>query len=314
MELSVLDLVPSWEGADPGTAVGHAVTLARTAEKLGFVRYWVAEHHDMPGIVSSCPEVLLAHIGARTERIRIGSGAVLLPYYKPYKVAEAFHMLATLYPGRIDLGIGRAPGGSAHVSMALADNYLEQVRRLPESVEALAALLADAYRVDGQPVTARPLPDVPPELWLLGTGDKSAKLASRTGAGFAFGYYMSERDGADILNAYRNEYAPSRLAPRPKTIVAVGVVCAETEAEARRLAAAGLRSIPGADAAAADGAERPAHAGRAVVGTPEQVRAQLLDIAGRLGADEIMAVTAVADYAARLRSYELLAEAVQGPT
>ncbi len=158
LKLSVLDLVPVLDEADAAYALSQAVELAQTAERLGYTRYWVAEHHDMPHLACTSPEVLLAHVGARTQRIRIGSGALLLPHYKPLKVAESFHLLASLYPGRVDLGIGRAPGGSAHVSIALSGNFLENVRQLPDKLKELLELLEGSFQLDGQKVTARPTP------------------------------------------------------------------------------------------------------------------------------------------------------------
>ncbi|WP_068777275.1 MsnO8 family LLM class oxidoreductase [Paenibacillus sp. FJAT-26967] len=249
LKLSVLDLVPVMQDADSPAALKQAVLLARTAERLGYTRYWVSEHHDMDKLASACPEVLLAHIGAHTEKIRIGSGAVLLPHYQPIKVAEAFHLLATLHPGRIDLGIGRAPGGSAHVMMALSGNFLENIRRMPEKIQDLSNLLAGEYRLEGELITARPVPPVSPELWLLGTNVKSAAYAAEYGTGYVFGHFMSDVDGAAVLEAYRSRFEPSRLLAKPKAIAAVHVVCAETEEEALALAAesAGMQQ-PGAAA------------------------------------------------------------------
>jgi luciferase family oxidoreductase group 1 len=308
IRLSVLDLVPVLEQADPQYALMQAVHLAQAAEKLGYARYWVAEHHDMPNIVSSCPEVLLSHVGAKTERIRIGSGAVLLPYYKPYKVAETFHMLATLYPDRIDLGIGRAPGGHAHASMALSDNYLEQIRRLPETIQSLVSLLADDFRVEEQHVSARPVPAVAPELWMLGTNSKSAQFASRYGTGYVFGHFMSDQDGKPIIDSYREGFQPSSLCPAPRVIAAVSVVCAETDSEAARCAELGARAFLGP--AASDDGVRQQYRGRAIVGSPDSVRRQLLDMQEQFGADEFIVVTTTQDYGTRIRSYELLAESL----
>jgi luciferase family oxidoreductase group 1 len=308
IKLSVLDLVPVLGQADPKSALDHAVHLAQTAERLGYSRYWVAEHHDMPTIVSSCPEVLLSHVGAKTERIRIGSGAVLLPYYKPYKVAETFHMLATLYPGRVDLGIGRAPGGHAHASMALSDNYLEGVRRLPEAIQSLAELIADDFRLEGQPVSARPLPAIPPELWMLGTNNKSAQFASRFGTGYVFGHFMSEQDGHTILETYRDGFQATATSAAPRVIVAVSVVCAETDEEAARSAELGARSF--LEPSAVSGEERQRYRGKAIVGAPERVKRQLLEMREQYGADEFIVVTTAHDYGSRIRSYELLAQSL----
>ncbi|RKN84442.1 LLM class flavin-dependent oxidoreductase [Paenibacillus ginsengarvi] len=308
LRLGILDLVPIIGGAGAAEAIGHTVRLAQTAERLGFTRYWVAEHHDMPAIASSSPEVLLAHIGAKTESIRIGSGAVLLPYYKPYKVAETFHMLATLYPGRIDLGIGRAPGASAHASMALSDNYLQQVHRLPQSIQALSELLADDFRVEQERVSARPVPERPPELWLLGTGVKSANYAAAYGTGYVFGHFMSEEDGVRVAQTYADSFQPSRLCSSPRIIVAVSVICAETDEKAAEYAAQGAKAYLGAVAAEA-GEQIAARMAKSVIGSPERIREKLLELSEQYNADELLIVTRTPDYESRMRSYELLAAA-----
>ncbi|EGL20280.1 MULTISPECIES: LLM class flavin-dependent oxidoreductase [unclassified Paenibacillus] len=343
LRLSVLDLVPVMQKADSHTALGQAVTLARTAEKLGYTRYWVSEHHDMKQLASACPEVLLAHIGAHTEHIRIGSGAVLLPHYQPVKVAEAFHLLATLHPGRIDLGIGRAPGGSAHVTLALSGNFLENVQKMPDKIRDLTALIEGEFTVEGERVTARPVPPDSPELWLLGTNAKSAAYAAEYGTGYVFGRFMSDNDGAAVLGEYRSAFRPSRLLAEPRAIVAVGAVCAETEERARELAAEGagwLRSgLPAAEeaagseavqvqgrdrqqgalSAAGEAAEgrQPEKADtpdrRTLIGTAGQIKEQLHELQNLYGADEFLLVTQVADYAQRLKSYELLASCIIGP-
>ncbi|MGG2200114.1 LLM class flavin-dependent oxidoreductase [Paenibacillus validus] len=306
MKLSVLDLVPVFGGADASYALGQALELAQAAERLGYTRYWVAEHHDMPGLACTSPEVLLAHIGARTERIRLGSGALLLPHYKPLKVVESFHMLASLYPGRVDLGLGRAPGGSAHVSMALSGNFLENVRKLPESLRGITELLQGNYEWEGEPVTARPTPPVTPEPWMLGTNRKSAAYAAEFGTGYVFGQFMSDLAGEDVLPAYREAFVPSRLCPEPRAIVALGVVCADTEDEAKQLAGAGdaLFRNEGDTLEPSPLADR-----KLLVGTPNEVKARLEQLSLLYGVDEFIIVTMIPDYRKRLRSYELLAEA-----
>ncbi|GAA4838476.1 LLM class flavin-dependent oxidoreductase [Paenibacillus vulneris] len=308
LKLSVLDLVPVLDGADATYALSQAVELAQTAEQLGYTRYWVAEHHDMPHLACTSPEVLLAHVGARTERIRIGSGALLLPHYKPLKVAESFHLLASLYPGRVDLGIGRAPGGSAHVSIALSGNFLEHVRQLPDTLQELIRLLEGSFELDGQKVTARPAPPVPPELWMLGTNRKSAAYAAEIGAGYVFGQFMSDVNGKEVLDAYREAFVPSRLSPLPRAIAAIGVVCAETEEGAEQLAAAGMAPF----GQQSTGEEGPSSSSvrKWLVGTPQKVKMQLEELSHLYGVDEFIVVTMIKDYKKRLHSYTLLAEAV----
>jgi len=305
LQLSVLDLVPVLDGADAPYALGQAVELARMAERLGYRRYWVAEHHDMPGLACTSPEVLLAHVGVRTERIRLGSGALLLPHYKPLKVAESFHMLASLYPGRIDIGLGRAPGGSGEASLALSGNFIENVGKMPELLDDLMRLLQGKYEYDGRPVAARPIPPEPPRPWLLGTNKKSAAYAARFGTGYAFGQFMSDSSGEKALLAYRDGFVPSPLCPEPCALVAVGVVCADTDEEAERLASSELFRR---GAFAEQGEETPLIARRLLAGSPGSLRGQLESLALSYGIDEFIVVTMIADYRARLRSYELLGQ------
>ncbi|WP_246078993.1 MsnO8 family LLM class oxidoreductase [Paenibacillus piri] len=319
MRLSILDLVPVLKGFEPAAALEQAVQLAVAAEKLGYFRYWAAEHHDMPALGCTTPEVLLAYIGARTERIRLGSGALLLPHYKPVKVAESYNLLASLCPGRIDLGIGRAPGGSAQVSIALSGNFLENVRHLPESMQALTELMDRSFRIEGEPVTARPVPPVPPEVWMLGTNSKSAAYAAQFGTGYVFGQFMSDRNGPEVAAEYRQAFKPSPLGTRPRVIVAVGIICAETEAEATRLAAEGAAwfAPPDADGRANGKAAQPMPADEAplrklAAGTPERVKAWLEQLSELYDTDEFLVVSGIPDYALRLRSYELLARAFEG--
>ncbi|MFC5447867.1 LLM class flavin-dependent oxidoreductase [Paenibacillus aestuarii] len=313
MKLSVLDLAPVLPQADAAVALKQALLLAQTAERLGFERYWVAEHHDMPGLACTAPEVLLAHIGAQTQRIRLGSGAVLLPHYKPMKVAEAFHMLATLYPGRIDLGLGRAPGGSAHAAIALSGNFLASVGRMPETLQELLAFLNGTYTYEGQPVAARPVPAEPPQVWMLGTNKKSAEFAAQYGTGYVFGHFMSDTDAQETIAAYRSQFQPSAQGGQARAMLAVGVICADTAEAAQALAAESaawfrpteLRDpqLPAAQPSKAADTGR-----KLLVGTPQQVQAQLKELGAACGVEEFLVVTYIADYALRLRSYELLAE------
>jgi luciferase family oxidoreductase group 1 len=312
MKLSVLDLAPVFAPADPGYALEQAVLLAQTAEGLGYTRYWVAEHHDMPGLACTSPELLLAHIGARTKQIRLGSGALLLPHYKPLKVAEAFNMLATLYPSRIDLGIGRAPGGSAHASIALSGNFLENVRQLPNSLQALLALLDNRFEYEGQPVRARPTPVEPPQVWMLGTNQKSAEFAAEFGTGYVFGQFMSDRDPVEIVSAYREQFQPSTQMQKPQVIAAVSVICADNEAEAHLLAAKSAAWFNPANEeksqkSAQDHTSSDSPIKKLFIGTVEAVKAQLENLRETCGVNEFLVVTPIPDYKKRLHSYELLA-------
>ncbi|MDF9841268.1 MULTISPECIES: LLM class flavin-dependent oxidoreductase [unclassified Paenibacillus] len=304
IKLSVLDLVPVFDEVDATFALGQAVELAQAAERLGYFRYWVAEHHDMPGLACTSTDVLLSHIGAKTHNIRIGSGALLLPHYKPLKVAESFHLLASLYPGRVDLGLGRAPGGSAEVSLALSDNFLENVWKMPELLRGVSDFLQGSYEYEGRRITARPTPPVSPELWLLGTNKKSAAYAAEFGTGYVFGQFMSEVTGEEVLRAYREAFTPSALSPVPRAIVAVGVVCAETEEEAERLASSGTALF---QQEASAGERAPLSERKLLIGTPESLKKKLEQLSHLYGVDEFIVVTMIPDYRKRLRSFELLA-------
>ncbi len=314
--LGVLDLVPRLNGVSAEHALQQAVTLAQHAEEWGYLRYWTSEHHDMEELASASPEVLLAHVGARTSSIRLGSGAVLLPHYSALKVAESFRLLASLYPGRVELGLGRAPGGGPHATMALSGNYLQHVSKLPDKLEALTALLEDRYTYEEHEVQARPVPEHPLSLWMLGTNVKSAEFAARFGMGYVFGQFMSEADGTEAVRRYREGFVPSVHRTEPEVMVAVSVLCAEDEEQARswsrqmeerrRASRAGNSSQSNGDESTpnpdAESSERH------IAGTPEQVWEQMHRVSERLGADQLLIVTAGPDYERRLESYKLLAE------
>ncbi|MBY0160943.1 LLM class flavin-dependent oxidoreductase [Paenibacillus lautus] len=306
LKLSVLDLVPRWGESSFEEALQQAVILAQSAEQWGYGRYWAAEHHDLEHLSCASPEILLSHIGARTTRIRLGSGAVLLPHYSPLKVAENFRMLAALYPGRIDLGIGRAPGGSAHTSMALSGNFLGHVADLPQRIRALTELLEDRYRYDDVPVAAKPVPAAQPVMWMLGTNTKGAGYAAEFGTGYVFGQFMSDTDGAEILRSYREGFQPSADLREPRAMVAVSVICAETEEQARKLAA--LIPRPGESDLPSEPTDSDSSgpSRRLIIGTPASVRDKLQMMAEKYRCDEFLVVTPVSDYDARLESYRLL--------
>ena len=209
LSLGVLDLVPRLNGASAEHALQQAVLLAQQAEAWGYTRYWTSEHHDMAELASASPEVLLSHIGAKTDTIQLGSGAVLLPHYSSLKVAESFRLLASLYPGRIELGLGRAPGGGPHATMTLSGNYLQHVSDLPAKLASLTELLEDRFAYEGVPVSARPVPAIPLSLWMLGTNVKSASYAAQFGMGYVFGQFMSDSDGVEAVRRYREEFVPS---------------------------------------------------------------------------------------------------------
>lgn len=326
MKISILDQAPISSGYSPKEALEASVQLAQKAEELGFTRYWIAEHHHLSAFASSAPEIMLSYIGAKTKRIRIGAGAILLPYYKPYKIAELFNMLATLFPGRVDLGIGRAPGGSAEASMALSDNFLEGVRRMPEKVMELLQFLNNDFSEDHifAKISASPLPEIRPEPWLLGTSRKSALMAAESGTAYAFGQFMSEKDGEDIIKQYRKSFIARGTLQKPKVILTVSAICAETTQKAEELALSsmlwkikaenneGNEEIPSIEEAKNYfrklDVEPFNNRNRDIIGNPTEVAEQLMDMKNRYQADEIMIVTLVHQYEDRLRSYELISK------
>jgi luciferase family oxidoreductase group 1 len=328
--LGVLDQSPISEGSTGAEALANTVDLARLAERLGYRRYWVAEHHGMPMLASPSPEVLISAVAAQTSRIRVGSGGIMLPHYSPLKVAETFSMLSGLYPGRIDLGLGRAPGSDPHTSFALQrDRRQRAPHDFPEQLDELLGYLEDAFTA-GHPLArlARVLPGRPetPQVWLLGSSPQSAIWAAELGLPYAFADFISPT-GAALAQGYREAFVPSARQDTPYVAVAVSVICADGDAEADRLAASTRMAIsmlrrgqpievPAVDRAlrylAVDGAGDPALAGRRLItGSPDTVMAELERVAAEYGADEVVLVTITHDHAARRRSYELVAEAAR---
>ena len=239
MRLSILDQSPISSNQTPYDALNESMKLAQAGEALGYTRYWIAEHHDLPGLACSAPEVMISYIGANTNRIRIGSGAVLLPHYRPFKVAEIFNMLATLFPNRIDIGIGRAQGGSAEAANALSANYLQSLRNFPALVRELLHFIDDDFPTDNDysKISASPIPENPPVPWLLGTSKKSALLAAENGMPYTFGHFMSDNDGAAIIQEYIDTFKPRKEGQTPQVIVTVSVICGETTERAEEIAA-----------------------------------------------------------------------------
>jgi luciferase family oxidoreductase group 1 len=318
-------------GGTAADTVHETLELAQAAERLGYHRYWLAEHHATPGLAGSCPEILIGQVAARTSRIRVGSGGVMLSHYSALKVAESFRMLELLFPGRIDLGIGRAPGSDQRTARTLR-RAPEMVGSefFPEQVAELVGFLGEGLPPGHPAYGVRAMPEVPgaPELWLLGSSDQSAMLAAHFGAAFSFAHFISGEGGAEITRAYAESFRPSAALAAPRASAAVFVVCADTEAEAWRLARSRelfiLRlhsgrpgrypSVEEAEAYPYTAHERAVveyNRQRTVAGTPEQVRARLTAMAAEYGVDELIIVTITHDPKARLRSYELLAQAFE---
>ena len=329
MKLSVLDQSTSSKGRPQSAAIRESIELAQHCDKLGYNRYWVSEHHNSDSIVGTAPEVLLAAIGATTERIRIGSAGVMLPHYSALKVAEQFRVLEGIAPGRIDLGVGRAPGSDRLTAMAL-NPYANAADEFPQQVIDLQAWLAGVPLQEGHPfraIKAHPTGPTRPELWILGSSDYGAQLAAHFGLPYAFAYFFTEGQGVEqALELYRKNYRPSADHPKPQATICVWALAADTEAEARRLLMTrehwrtgfqrGLRTplVSPEEAAAApytdaDRATIESLRRKALVGTADQVAARMMELAERLELDELVVVTWTFDTAPRHRSYELLAKA-----
>jgi luciferase family oxidoreductase group 1 len=326
--LSVLDLSPV-ATATPGSAALHnSLDLARLADALGYKRYWLAEHHNLANIASSSPDIMIGQVAAATSRIRVGSGGVMLPNHAPLMVAERFKVLEALFPGRIDLGLGRAPGTDPVTSYALrarqdpraGDEFLERFQEL--------LLLEHGGFPDGHPfrnVRAVPSDVTLPPIWLLGSSGYSAELAAAFGLGFAFAHHFADYDAAGAMLSYRERFKPTPMQPRPYAILATAAIAADSDAEAERIAASAqlhyvrraqgeYQPLESPETAAAypytaiDRERMARQRTRLAIGSARAVKDRLLALAQATRADELMITTMVYDHAARRRSYELLAD------
>lgn len=320
--LSVLDLAPIGTGSGSREALANTGKLARLAERLGYTRFWLAEHHGMPSIASSSPEILIEHVASLTQRIRVGAGGIMLPNHAPLRIAEAFHTLEALHPGRIDLGIGRAPGSDPVTSSALRPFDAEQ---FPNQLAELLALSRSEFPAGHPYHKVRVVPsdvELPP-VWLLGSSGASARLAGSLGMGYGFASHFSPTPPEPALEAYRAAFQPSREFPSPHVILGVSVICADSDEEAEYLGSSmalswvRLRRGEFAPLAAPEDAvkypytdfERTIVADYRrlqVIGSPETVHRQLEAMVQRHAPDELMVSTMVHDPEARRRSYELL--------
>ncbi|MCJ0824567.1 LLM class flavin-dependent oxidoreductase [Luteimonas sp. 50] len=323
---SILDLAPITEGGDAAQAFANTLDLARRAERLGYRRYWLAEHHNMPGIASAATAVLIGHVAGGTTTIRVGAGGIMLPNHAPLQVAEQFGTLASLHPGRIDLGLGRAPGTDQAAARALR-RYYQNADEFPADVVELLRYFEPAQ--EGQAVRAVPGAGVDVQVWILGSSLFGAQLAAALGLPYAFASHFAPDALEDALALYRRDFRPSPRLARPHVMLALNVVVADTDAEAQRLfttqqqafvnlrrGRAGLVPPPLASAADIDGFCTPAEKAGvdralacAVVGAPDTVRAGIAAFVERHCPDELLLTANIFDHAARVRSFELAAHA-----
>jgi luciferase family oxidoreductase group 1 len=329
MRLSVLDQSPISEGSSGAVALRNTIDLAALSDRLGYHRYWVAEHHGGPMLAGASPEALIGPIAAATSAIRVGSGGVMLPHYSPLKVAETFTLLAGLFPGRIDLGLGRASGTDPLTTFALQrDRRQASPDDFPQQLAELLAYLDDSLP-DDHPFQrlAGTLPGLPerPVPWLLGSSEQSGIWAAQLGLPYAFADFINPH-GAQITASYRAAFTPTPGQPLARTAVAVWALCAPSDEEAEYLVSSSrmsmrmlrrgqLIAVPSPERAVEFLAREPrrpqdgSRSRRVIIGTPEKVRAGIEEVATEYGADEVIVVTITYDHAARRRSYELIADA-----
>ena len=335
MRLSVLDQSTVVSGRSPADAIGESLALARHCEALGYSRYWLAEHHASASQAGTAPEILIAAIAATTRRIRVGSAGVMLPHYSALKVAEQFRVLEALAPGRIDLGLGRAPGGDGRTAFALNPNAATAADLFPSQVRDLLAWVRGDRLPDGHPfreVVAQPAGPTAPEVWILGSSAYGAQVAAHFGLPYCFAHFITDGDGmAEALDIYRSHYRPSACNPLPQAAVAVWAMAAESAAEAERLFAPRAlwrlgrdRGVYSALPTVSEAAAYPYSElelrrieqvkARAFYGTAGRVTQQLAGLAESVGVEDVAVITTLPDPDARRRSYTLLAQAAGLPT
>jgi luciferase family oxidoreductase group 1 len=327
IKLSILDQSPIVAGSDAREALQQTIQIAITADRLGFTRLWVSEHHDSSGLAGSTPEVFISTLAAKTNQIRIGSGGVMLPHYSAYKVAENFRMLEALYPHRIDLGIGRAPGGMPRSTMALQEG--RHRAEYTEQVEDLKGYLTDSLPQDHRffGLTATPVIDSVPGFWLLGSSGGSAQIAAEKGTAFAFAHFINGDGGSEVVHEYKRMFRPSNLYAKPEALAAFFVICAETDAEAGRQAKSlDLRLLMfangqrGGASPTVEMAESYSYTlyeqafvrenrKRMIVGSPETVRLKMEALAKSYDVGEVMCVIHMDSFEKKLQALNLLATA-----
>ena len=329
MRLGILDQSPIRKGGTPREALLATIELAQLADRLGYSRYWVAEHHNSATLASASPEVLIPMLASNTERIRIGSGGVMLTHYSALKVAEVFRMLETLFPGRIDMGLGRAPGSDGLTAEALKHGPgALPLEAYPYQVEDVIGFMTGELPEDHRFASLRATPrgDDLPAPWLLGSAYDSARLAAALGLGFSFAHFISPQGGERVVAEYRERFQPSPWLAEPLVNVGVAAICAETDDEAQRLAMSRhlmrlrreqgrtMGGVPSIEEALAEDLTEPERdyiqyqQSLSLEGSPARVREGLAQVAAQYETDELIVVTITHDYADRARSYELLAQ------
>lgn len=324
MRLSVLDQSPLREGGTAADALRESIELARQVDRLGYHRFWIAEHHGTAGLASSAPEILIGQVLAQTQAIRVGSGGVMLSHYSSLKVAEQFRMLEALYPGRVDVGVGRAPGSNQRHAAALEHGPGSlPIEAYPDQVADLVAYLSDSLPL-GHPfsdIQATPQTDTVPQVWCLGSSLDSAMTAAELGLPYAFAQFINQEAGTRAMELYRKRFKPSRWCEEPQAALGLSAICAPTEDEAIRLSWSRYcmrfrrgQGVPSPETALAFDYTVPELAyieysrPRSAIGDPEQVREKITTYANEFEVDEVVLVTITYDFADRIRSYQLIAE------
>ncbi|SDH18042.1 luciferase family oxidoreductase, group 1 [Alteribacillus persepolensis] len=328
MRLSILDQSPISKGSDARQALKQTKQLVQLAEELGYTRFWVAEHHSTSGLASTSPEVLISHLATSTEQIRIGSGGVLLPQYSPYKVAENFKLLEALFPNRIDLGVGRSPGGGETIRLALTDGNKKNLMEFPRQLADLQGFLDEDLPKDHpyRTIKTSPAIDTLPETWVLGLSRRAAKHAAANSTGFTYGHFINPEYGQEAAEKYLSSFQASERMPEPKINACIFVVCADTQQEAEDLALSqdlwllavekgrstqivSVEEAKQTPLSKDDEKRIEENRKRTVIGTPDYVKETLQQFSKRYQTDEIMVITNIYDAEKKRRSYKLLADA-----
>jgi luciferase family oxidoreductase group 1 len=327
LKLSILDQSVISKGASATSALKNTVKLAQVTEELGYTRFWVAEHHNTNGIAGSSPEVLISHIASSTKKIRVGSGGVLLPQYSPYKIAENFKVLEALFPNRIDLGIGRSPGGSATTRIALTDGLRKSLNEFPRQVRDLHGFLQNDLPSDHpyHEVKAFPVTAGVPDIWMLGITHRGARLAAEYGTAFTYGHFITPVNGQRALDYYYKHFQPSPLLSKPKANVCVFVVCASTQEKAEELALSQdmwllaiekgldttIMSVEEAKSISLTSADRikiQENRKRMIIGTPQKVKDEIRRLSEKYHTDEFMIINNVHRFEDKVETYTLIAD------